>query len=94
MPTTFVQNRSCLCGATRCYASIGNFERAATIVGLGVNIPGSKPKAGFSTEIILLRKEGNDWPPEILEQSRYCRNELGFFKSPKISHYSDDEYPL
>jgi hypothetical protein len=42
----------------------------------------------------LLQTPNNQWSEEDLRQAKYCREELGFFKSPHETHIHEDEYPI
>jgi hypothetical protein len=41
----------------------------------------------------MLQAQNNEWPEEDLKQAKYCRDELGFFKSPNETFVHEDEYP-
>ena len=78
----------------RCFASLCQFHECFTVIGVGVNVPGQKPRYGYSSDLILLQTLNNQWSEEDLRQAKYCRDELGFFKSPNKTHIHEDEYPV
>jgi hypothetical protein len=78
----------------RCYASLCHFHNCFTVIGIGLNIPGQKPKEGYSTDLILLKAQNNQWSDEDIRRAQYCRDEFGFFKNPNKSHLHEDEYPV
>jgi len=77
----------------RCWASLSRFRECSTVIGIGVHIPGERPRDGSSTDIVMLHTPNNEWSEEDLKQANYCRDELGFFKSPNEMHIHEDEYP-
>jgi hypothetical protein len=78
----------------RCFASLCQFRECFTVIGIGVNVPGQKPRDGYSSDLVLLQARNNQWSEEDLRQAKYCRDELGFFKSPNKTHVHEDEYPV
>ncbi|OCQ99311.1 hypothetical protein AMR42_00275 [Limnothrix sp. PR1529] len=78
----------------RCFASLCQFHECSTVIGVGVNIPGQKPKYGYSSDLVLLQAQNNQWSEEDLRQAKYCRDELGFFKNPNKTQLHEDEYPV
>jgi hypothetical protein len=90
--STYEQRKSELLG--RCFAAIHQFTNCFTIVGMGINIPGDSPKHGYSQDLVMLHTENDEWPEEYLRQADYCRDELGFFKNPNVTHLKEDEYPV
>lgn len=78
----------------RCFASLCRFHECFTVIGIGVNVPGEKPRHGYSSDLVLLQTPNNQWSEEDLRQAKYCRDELGFFKSPHETHIHEDEYPV
>ncbi len=77
----------------RCLASLCGFEECATIIGIDINKPGDVPRDGYTTDLVMLHRDEDHWPNEILEQARICRDEFGYFKQPERSHAHYDEYP-
>ncbi|MDZ7963229.1 MAG: hypothetical protein RMY34_36155 [Aulosira sp. DedQUE10] len=70
------------------------FHECFTVIGVGVNVPGQKPRDGYSSDLVLLQTRNNEWSEEDLRQAKYCRDEFGFFKSPNKTHIHEDEYPV
>ena len=77
----------------RCWASLCSFSECSTVIGIGVNVPGERPRDGFSTDLVMLHTPNNEWSEEYLKQANYCRDERGFLKSPNETHIHEDEYP-
>jgi hypothetical protein len=77
----------------RCWASLCLFRECSTVIGIGVNVPGEIPRDGYSRELVMWHTLNNEWSEEDMKQAKYCRDELGFFKSPKEMHIHEDEYP-
>lgn len=78
----------------RCFASLCQFHECFTVIGIGVNIPGQKPRDGYSSDFVLLQTRNNQWSEEDLRRAQYCRDEFGFFKNPNKTHVHEDEYPI
>jgi hypothetical protein len=78
----------------RCFASLCQFHECFTVVGIGINIPGQKPIHGYSSELVMLQAQNNQWSEEDLRQAQYYRDEFGFFKNPNKTHVYEDEYPV
>jgi hypothetical protein len=76
----------------RCFAALCQFSQCLTVIGIGVNVPGERPRDGYSSDIVMLHTN-NEWSEEDLKQAKYCRDELGFFKSPNEMFVHEDEYP-
>ena len=77
----------------RCRASLSRFRECSTVIGIGVSVPGEIPRDGYSRELVMWHKLNNEWSEEDMKQAKYCRDELGFFKSPNEMHIQEDEYP-
>jgi hypothetical protein len=77
----------------RCFASLCQFNKCFTVIGIGINVPGERPRDEYSRDIVMLQAQNNEWPEEDLKQAKYCRDELGFFKSPNETFVHEDEYP-
>jgi hypothetical protein len=77
----------------RCLASLCGFEQCSTIIGVDINKPGEKPRDAYTSDLVLLQRGGEPWPEEYLEKARACRDELGYFKTPRQTHVDVDEYP-
>ena len=77
----------------RCCASLCRFRECSTVIGIGVPVPGEIPRDGYSSELVMLHTPNNEWSEEDMKQAKYCRDELGFFKSPNEMHIQEDEYP-
>lgn len=78
----------------RCFASLFGFNTCSTIIGIGINTPGTKPNYGYSSDLVILQKPLNiEWSEEDMKQAKYCRDELGFFKNPTATSIHEDEYP-
>jgi hypothetical protein len=77
----------------RCCASLFANSDCSTVIGIGTNIPKQKPIEGYSTDLIMLHKEVEEWPSKYLEIGRLFRDELGFFKNVTETHTYEDEYP-
>jgi hypothetical protein len=77
----------------RCFAALRRYPNATAVVGIGMNVPGEKPVDGFTTELVMLQKEGPSWPTDFLEWARTAQEELGYFKAPNITKVHEDEYP-
>jgi hypothetical protein len=90
--STYEERKSELLG--RCFAVIHQFADCSTIVGMGINVPGDSPRHGYSQDLVMLHKDSDKWPEEYLRQADHCRDELGFFKKPNITHMHEDEYPV
>jgi len=90
--STFEERRSELLG--RCFASLFQFRDCFTVIGVGINVPGDIPKDGYTTVLVMLHAKNNKWSEDVMEQAKYCRDELGFFKKPNKTHIHEDEYPL
>ena len=77
----------------RCWASLCRFRECSTVIGIGVHVPGERPRDGYSTDLVMLHTPNNEWSEEDLKHANYCRDELGFFKSTNEMHLHEDEYP-
>jgi hypothetical protein len=77
----------------RCFALLCQFNECFTVIGIGINVPGERPRDGYSRDIVMLHTNNNEWSEEDLKQAKYCRDELGFFKSPNETFVHEDEYP-
>lgn len=77
----------------RCFALLCRFRECSTVIGIGVNVPGEIPRDGYSTDLVMLHTQNNEWSEEYLKYAKYCRDELGFFNSPNEMHIHEDEYP-
>ena len=77
----------------RCLAALCGLEHCSTIVGIDINKPGEKPREGYTSDLVMLRRAGEQWPEEFLEKARFCRDKLGYFRTPEESHVHLDEYP-
>jgi hypothetical protein len=77
----------------RCWASLCLFRECSTVIGIGVNVPGEIPRDGYSRELVMWHTLNTEWSEEDMKQAKYCRDELGFFKSPNEMHIQEDEYP-
>ena len=78
----------------RCFASLCQFDECFTVIGIGVNIPGQKLRDGYSSDLVFLQTQNNQWSEEDLRQAQYCRDEFGFFKNPNKTNVHEDEYPV
>ena len=76
----------------RCYASLFSFIDCRTVIGMSFNKRGMVPSGGSSLDLIMLQRDTETWPDEFLEKARVCRDELGFFKKPKVTRIHEDEY--
>lgn len=74
--STFGERKSEL--LARCFASLYQFGECFTVVGIGVNIPGQKPTDGYSSELVFLQTQNNQWSEEDLRQAQYCRNDSAY----------------
>lgn len=76
----------------RCFASISAVPDAHTVVGIGLNIPGSPPAEGSNVILCQISCEGA-WPEETLAQSQEVREKYGYFKGPLRSVPQENEFP-
>lgn len=76
----------------RCFASISAVPDAHTVVGIGLNIPGSPPSEGSNVILCQISCEGA-WPELTLAQSREVREKCGYFKGPMRTVPLANEFP-
>ena len=76
----------------RCFSSISAVPDAHTVVGIGLNIPGSPPAEGSNIILCQISCEGT-WPDETLVQSREVREKCGYFKGPLRTVPQENEFP-
>ncbi|MDS3861971.1 hypothetical protein RIF25_14295 [Thermosynechococcaceae cyanobacterium BACA0444] len=90
--STLEERKSELCA--RCYASLCQFQECFTVIGIGVNVPGQKPRHGYSSDLVFLQAQNNQWSEEDVRQAQHYRDKFGFFKNPNKTHCHEDEYPV
>ncbi len=78
----------------RCFAALCQFPKVSTVIGIGINVPGESPQGGYTSDLVMLHTHDGTWPEEYLENARFCRDELGYFRQPNESSVHEDEYPL
>lgn len=76
----------------RCIVVRDDMERSGKngpVVGLATEVP--EPGSGFSLDNVLL--DVREWTPQLREKAREARDELGYFKNPRLTKRGEDEYP-
>lgn len=76
----------------RCLSAISVVPDAHTVVGIGLNIPGSPPAEGSNIILCQISCEGT-WPDETLAQSQEVREKCGYFKGPLRTVPQENEFP-
>lgn len=74
---------------TRCFIARNELQDCVTIVGIGLNV--KRAKKGFATDLCLLSLP--TWTHEDRQHAERMKVELGYFKAPRVSRVSSDEYP-
>lgn len=73
----------------RCFVARNELSDCITVIGIGTNV--KRASQGFATDLFLLFAP--TWTDKQRQRAEQMKDELGFFKTPKINSKQEDEYP-
>ncbi len=73
----------------RCFIARNELRDCTTIIGIGTNV--KRATQGFATDLCLF--SAPTWTDKQRQHAERMKAELGFFKAPRVSKLTADEYP-